>query len=176
MKDPVDILTRARELVQSEKERRLAEAQRRLPHLCTHNHRQPLDTRTTVEGEPNPTFNRISPNGTPTIGLCMLGAATPEEWAGTICEDPIDAQRCPYFNTTQSEDLVLATFRQDLANPEWVAANMPELGALLWVLDDKALPNLSWLRRFLLLFRGFKVEPLKPAVDPEKLLSSYNPP
>ncbi len=176
MKDQSDILIRVRELVHAERERRLAEAQLRLPHLCTHNHRQPLDTRPTVEGEVNPTFNRISPNGTPTIGLCMLGADSPEEWLGTICEEPIDAQRCPYFNTTQSEEVVLAAFQHDLTTPEWVSANMPELAALLWVLEGSELPRLPWFRRFLLRFRSFKVEPLKPALDPEKLLSNYTPP
>lgn len=175
MKDQNDILTRARELVHAERERRLAEAQLRLPHLCTHNHRQPLDTRPTVEGEPNPTFNRISPNGVATIGLCMLGANNPEEWLGTICEDPIDAQRCPFFNTTQSEESVLENFQQDLTNPEWVATHMPELATLLWVLENSTIPTLPWFRRFLLRFRSFKIEPLKPAVDPEKLLSGYNP-
>lgn len=176
MKDQTDILIRARELVHAERERRIAEAQLRLPHLCTHNHRQPLDTRPTVEGEPNPSFNRISPNGTPTIGLCMLGADSPEEWLGAICEEPIDAQRCPYFDTTQSEETVLALFHQDLTNPEWVATRMPELATLFWVLESSQLPSLPWFRRLLLRFRRFKVEPLKPAIDPEKLLSSYTPP
>jgi hypothetical protein len=175
LKDQIDILIRARELVHAERERRLADAQLRRPHLCVHNHRQPLDTRPTVEGEINPAYNRISPDGTPTIGLCMLGANSPEEWLGTICEEPIDAQRCPYFSTTQSEEAVLAAFRQDLTTPDWVTANMPELAALLWVLDSDETPKLPWVRRFLLRFRSFKIEPLKPAVDPEKLLSGFNP-
>jgi hypothetical protein len=105
----------------------------------------------------------------------MLGANSPEEWLGTICEEPIDAQRCPYFSTTQSEEAVLAAFRQDLTTPDWVTANMPELAALLWVLDSDETPKLPWVRRFLLRFRSFKIEPLKPAVDPEKLLSGFNP-
>ena len=173
MKDPTEILTRARELVHAEREQRLSEAQRRLPHHCVHNHRQPLDVRRTVEGEPNPTFNRVSAEGTQTIGLCMLGSNDPEEWQGTICEDPIDAQRCPFYTTMVNELEVLETLRQDLANPEWLGQNMPELSALLWVLDSQSLPSLSWFRRFLLKFRSFKIEPLRPAPDPAKLLSDY---
>ncbi len=103
----------------------------------------------------------------------MLGSNDPEEWQGTICEDPIDAQRCPFYTTMVNELEVLETLRQDLANPEWLGQNMPELSALLWVLDSQSLPSLSWFRRFLLKFRSFKIEPLRPAPDPAKLLSDY---
>lgn len=175
MKDQAEILVRARELVNAEMEHRLAEAQQRLPHHCIHNHRQPVDVRPTVEGEPNPAYNRILSDGSKTIGLCMLGAENAEEWPGTICEDPVDALRCPYFSTTQSEAATLSTFKQDLTDPTWVSQNMPELATLLWVLEAQSLPQLPWFRRFLLLFRRFKIEPLKPAVDLAKLLSDYNP-
>jgi hypothetical protein len=175
LKDPTEILVRARELVQAEQERRLNEAQARLPRYCTHNHRQMLDSRSTIVGERNPTYNRISCEGVPTIGLCLLGADSPEEWQGTICEDPVDAQRCPYFNTINSKENVLTSLREDLTTPEWVAVHMPELSALLWVLEDTAIPKLSWFRRLLLHFHKFKVEPLRPAVDLEKLLSEYSP-
>jgi hypothetical protein len=170
VKDQSAILVRARELVNSELERRLANAQLRLPHQCIYNHRQPLDVNKTVEGEANPTYNRVSPEGVKTIGLCMFGQDDLEEWPGTICEDPIDAQRCPLYVTTLTQEKVLESFREDLTNPEWVAANMPELAALLWVLEDSSLPQLPWFRRFLLNFRRFRVEPLRPAVDPANLL------
>lgn len=176
MKDQTEILTRIRELVHAERERRLSEAQRRLPHHCVHNHRQPLDVRRTVEGEPNAAFNRVSSEGSQTIGLCMLGAENPEEWRGTICEDPIDAQRCPYYITLLNEADVLETLRQDLSNPEWLGQNMPEAATLLWVLDSQSLPTLPWFRRFLLRFRSFKIEALRPFPDPAKLLSDYTPP
>jgi hypothetical protein len=175
LKDSTEILTRARELVYAEMERRLAEAQLRLPHRCVHNHRQSLDLRRTVEGEPNPTFNRVLNDGSQTIGLCMLGSSNPDDWQGTICEDPIDAQRCPYFVPVLSKDQVLETFRQDLSDPEWVGQHMPELATLFWVLDTNSLPQLPWFRRLLLRFRSFQVEPLRPATDPAQLLSDLNP-
>lgn len=170
MKDYAEILIRARELAAEERERRYEQAQLRLPHRCTHNHRQVLDTRRAVEGEANPTYNRVTADGAQTIGLCMLGAEDAETWPGTICEDPIDAQRCPYYNPAQSLDEVLDELHRDLSNPEWLAANMPELSALVWVLEESTLPKLPWFRQFLLRFRRFKIEPLQPTVDPAKLL------
>lgn len=170
MRDYAEILTRARELADAERERRFVQAQLRLPHRCVHNHRQALDTRRTVEGDSNPTYNRIQVGGSQTIGLCMLGAENVEEWPGNICEDPIDAQRCPYFVAAQSIDEVMAEYQREIADPEWVSNNMPELSALLWVIEDASTPRLTWFRRLLLKVRRFKLEPLKPAIDPSKLL------
>lgn len=170
MKEYGEIQIRARELVAAELERRRQEAQLRLPHRCTHNHRQLLDVRPTVDGEPNPTYNRVLSDGTQTIGLCMLGSENGEEWSGTICEDPVDAQRCPYYTPAKSLKELMAEAQQELTDPEWLTANMPELASLLWVLEDSALPRLPWVRRLMLNFRRFKVEPLKPSVDLIKLL------
>lgn len=183
MKSSEEILALAREQVYQELEERLMEASQRLPHRCRFNHRQPLDVRRTTEGERNPSFNTIAYAHGQTIGLCMLGAkkvdgqwVVPEsdqeeaKWEGTICEDPIDAQRCPYFDPEQDKAAVLARFSEDLHNPDWVVENMPELATLLWVLDEQAPPKLTWLQRLLVFLRIVRVEPLQPKVDPAQLL------
>jgi len=182
MKGKAEILARAQELVSAEVDRRLVV--RRLPILCVHNHRQPLDTRPTVNGEANEGFNTVGNEQGPTIGLCMLGAKRDAEghwfvpgsdqeeakWAGTICEDPIDAQRCPFFDTGRSREQVIEGLTHDLSNIEWVNEHMPELAALLWVVDATAVPRIPWLQRVLLPFRHPQLEPLRPTVDPAQLL------
>lgn len=172
MKGEDEILARAQELVSAEVDRRFLV--RRLPVLCMHNHRQPLDTRPTVNGEENDNFNTVSRDG-PTIGLCMLGAQKDKDghwvvsdadqedgkWNGTVCEDPIDAQRCPYFDTGRSREQVIEDLKKDISNIEWVNEHMPELAALLWALDTTALPRIPWLQRVLLPFRKVTLEPLQ---------------
>jgi len=55
MKTKASIESRVRFLLCEELSRRVREAETRLPHLCIHNHRQPLDTRKSVEDLPNET-------------------------------------------------------------------------------------------------------------------------
>lgn len=170
MKTQAEVVARAKSLVSTELDRRLALARQRLPHRCIHNHRQAIDSRKTVEGEANPTYNTIAADGSPTIGLCMLGANNPEDWRGTICEDPIDAQRCPDFTPGQNLEQILTSFRSELADPEWVNVHMPSLAALMWVLDEQAPPRLGFFRRFLLSFTRIQLEPVQPKVDLTLLL------
>jgi len=114
-----------------------------LPHLCVHNRRQPLDHRRSIYGEPNEGYNRITAGVedgvalpvVQTLGLCMLGAEHPETWPGTICEEPLDAQRCPYFVFKQSRADVYRGFLTNLQDPVWVEAHLPAAHALLWVMS-----------------------------------------
>jgi len=144
MKTAQEIEDRLREVLVEELGRRLTRDV--LPHLCSHNLRHPLDHRKTVYDEPNPSYNRIAAghaegNGSlpvlQTIGLCMLGSENPEEWPGNVCEEPIDAQRWPYFNFKMSRLEVYERFVMDLENPEWVEASLPEVCQLLWVLGSR---------------------------------------
>lgn len=141
MRSPAEIEDRVRDIVVAELHRRLARDV--LPHLCVHNLRQPLDHRRTILGEPNDSYNRVSAGldekgqSLPviqSIGLCMLGSDDPETWTGTICEEAIDAQRCPYFKFRQARADVYNEFVTDLRNPEWVALNLPAAHQLLWVM------------------------------------------
>jgi hypothetical protein len=166
---------RIRFLLCEELSRRVREAETRLPHLCTHNHRQSLDTRKMVEDMPNDTYNRTSDrHGLPlaqTIGLCMLGAENVEEWPGNICEDPIDAQRCPYFNPTQSKAAIFERFKNDVADLEWVRVNMSELYGLFWVLDTTDMsPGLPWWKRLWFRMLRIHVAPVLSTDNVEKLL------
>lgn len=170
MKPQSKIVGRARSLVETELFRRLQEAGQRLPRKCVHNHRHSLDSRPTVDGDPNPTYNRVNAEGGHTIGLCMLGADNPEEWSGTVCEDPIDAQRCPYFTPLQDKATVLREFASQLADSVWVSENMPLLWELLWILDMVRPPQLSWWARLKVVFTRIRVEPAKIVVDPVLLL------
>lgn len=166
MKTSSEVMRRARSQVEAELERRLSLARRRLPVMCTHNHRQPLDIRKTLEGESNASYNTITGQ---TLGLCLLGAES-HDWQGTICEDPSDAQTCQFFTPSVNKEQVLRQFRDDLAQHSWVAANMPALWELLWVLDlaDPPKPSL-WFRLWCYLTR-VTPEPLMPKVSPESLL------
>lgn len=174
MKTEVEVRSRLQALVAEELNRRLADIALRLPVLCVHNHRQPLDQRKQVGGESNPSYNRVvSHTSLPvlqTIGLCMLGSEDPESWPGTICEEPLDARRCPDFTPARTKADVLAEFQGQLADPEWVRANLPEVASLLWVLDQLTLGGLSWWVRLLVWLRVVRREPLAPRLDPAKLL------
>lgn len=170
MKSSNEIRNRAKKIVEGELDRRLRFACKRLPVLCVHNHRQPLDFRKTVEGDPNLSYNTHSG---PTLGLCMLGASD-GEWPGNICEDPSDAQTCPSFLATSTKAQILSQFREDLSNPSWIEAHMPSLHELLWVLDNVTPLNPGLLFRILFYFRVVSPEPLSPKLLPELLLDEVS--
>jgi hypothetical protein len=164
MKNQTEVQMRLQGLIVEELDRRVTEAQKRLPHLCMHNHQQGLDSKRTVDGEPNPGFNRTNRINLPvvnTIGLCMLGVEDPFDWNGTICDDPIDAQLCPQFTPQQTKKLLFDEFREQLKDFSWVKANFPEMHALLWVLDDiPANYHLPWWKRLAFWFLRVRIEPM----------------
>lgn len=174
MKAQSDIEDRIRFLLCEELSRRVREAETRLPHLCTYNHRQPLDTRRTVEDVPNDTYNRVTDHhGLPviqSIGLCMLNADDPEQWQGTICEDPIDAQKCPWFNPAATKAGIFYVFRSEVENLDWVRQHIPELYGLLWVLDETGNSRLPFWKRWWFKLKRIHVEPVLTNADVVKLL------
>lgn len=175
MKNAQDVRSRIFFLLGEELERRVQEATERLPHRCTHNHRQALDSRKQLEGAPNEGFNLVNRDRVhlpmvQTMGLCMLGAETPEQWQGNICDEPIDAKRCPYFTPTQDREALLREFQEDLQDGNWIQANLPEVHGLLWVADMMEIPTLPWWKRLWFFFRPMKIEPVYPAFDPIPLL------
>lgn len=138
MKSETEISERVRDLLVAELRRRVQESTRKLPVRCKHNHRHPLDARRTVDGEPNSTYNQIT-DSKRTIGLCMYGAEDPTEWPGNICEDEIDAMRCPYFDPVKTEEEIVDEFQQSIKDPEWLQENLPGIYELRWVLDGQVL-------------------------------------
>ncbi len=176
MKHADEIEARIRLLLAEALERKVAEASKRLPCRCTYNYQHNLDTRRQVEGDPNPNFNRITANeGEPvaqTIGLCMYGAQNPEDWKGDICEDPIDAQRCPYFQPALYKEAIWRDFQTMLQDHDRLRAELPEVYGLLWALDGYTSSlKLPWWKRLWFWFLRVRVEPLSTNnVDPLKLL------
>lgn len=173
MKSKAEVQNRLRGLLLAEFNRRVGIAHRRLPNRCINNHRQQLDPRKQVEDEVNPSYNRVDRRRLPVvneIGLCMMGAENPTEWKGDICEDPIDADRCPWFTPAQSKEALLQEFEQDVADIEWVEEYLPAVYSLLWVLDEAgANYHLPWWKRVAFWFLRIQVEPVRTQ-DVMKLL------
>lgn len=159
MRAAAELEERVRTLVGEELQRRLAREV--LPHLCVHNHRQPLDHRRQLYGEINGAYNRISAGiedgvALPvlqTIGLCMIGAENPESWGGAICEEPIDAQRCPYFVYRRARAEVYAELVTELRDPDWVQAHLPAVHWLLWAVGAPGLEVQTGVSRVKRLWR-----------------------
>lgn len=176
MKSEAAIKARLRALLVKELDRRVEEASKRLPRRCTHNHRQPLDARKTVDGEPNPNYNRITNgHGLPvlqTIGLCMLNADDPDnpEWNLTICEEPIDAQRCPFFEAKQDKATLLTEFWEQLETPGWVEEHMPGVAVLAWALDQATTPKLPWWKLMWFFLLRIRIEPVREVKNLDALL------
>jgi hypothetical protein len=173
MKTESEVEGFVRNLICNELDRRVAEASERLPHLCINNYRHPLDQRKQIEGEENDNYNRITDKvGLPviqTIGLCLLESEDPTEWGGTICEEPIDAKKCPYFTPAKDKDTLLSELELELQNLDWVRDNLPGVFSLLWVLENFKL-EIPWWKRFLFKFLRIKIEPVLPKIDAQKLL------
>lgn len=177
MKSSNEIETRIRQKLGEELDRRLKLAGSRLPSHCVHNRRHSLDSRKHVDGEPNSAYNTIDTHRGQTIGLCMLGSEDPESWDGTICEDPVDAQRCPYFVSLQTKEGVIKEFYEQIADVTWLEQSLPEVASLAWVLESSV--KISWWTKVKAAFLKVKIEPqtradltkLLPAGDHETLSS-----
>ncbi len=145
-----DIQDRIRKLLDEEFQRRVEASQERLPVCCIYNYRHPIDTRKMLMGEENTEYNRITRGdnraGLPvmqSVGLCMYGSEDPAKWPGTICEDPVDAMRCPpqAFTPKVTPEVVQKEFEAQIKDADWVKKNLPEVSALLWVLGTEKLPE-----------------------------------
>jgi hypothetical protein len=146
MRNNGEVQKRIRELLDEEFQRRVRISEERLPACCVYNYRHPLDSRKRVNGEENPQFNRIARGESlpvvQTIGLCMYGSDNPETWSGTICEDPIDAKRCPpqAFTPRTNREAIKKEFEGQIKDLGWVEINLPHVHALLWALGEEKPP------------------------------------
>lgn len=168
MRTENEVQDRIRLLLVRELDRRVTDACARLPHHCKHNHRQPLDVRKKLAGEPNPDYNRLGRRDLPVIGLCMLGSDKSDQWNGTICEDPIDAQRCPYYDPKSTKEKVQKDFNTQIKDLDWVADHMPEAYGLLWALGSESVPQLPWWKRLWFRFVQVRPDPLVALPSEEK--------
>lgn len=170
MRSEKEIQARIEEAFFEEVTRRVDEVGERVPHKCVHNYRHPLDARKVTEEGFNPLYNRVSSEKSlpvlQTVGLCLLGSENPSEWSGTICDEPIDAKRCPLFTPSKSKEDVLAEVKTQVADEVWLKANMPEVYALMWALEEITVPKLSWWDRFLIWLRRPLLEPQDKLLPP----------
>jgi len=157
MRTENEVQDRIRFLLSKELDHQIATLCSRVPQNCQYNHRQPLDIRKEIEGEPNTSYNRIAESDAVAIGLCMLGASDPLQWNGTICEDPIDAQRCQQFELVSTKEILIANFNNQIKDFDWVIQFLPEVYGLLWALGSEAMPKLPWWKRFW--FRLMRIRP-----------------
>jgi len=167
MLSKTEVEARVKGLLVSELNRRVAQAGRRLPTNCKHNHRQPLDTRRLVAGgNPNPNYNKTSGKKLPVIGLCMYGSDS-EEWPGNICEDREDALGCSTFNNIHTSNSVYQNFLEDLSSKKLSG----ELLTLFWLLEEDPTPkHLPWWKRlWARYFLKVDYEPIN-SPSPEKIL------
>jgi hypothetical protein len=167
-----EIHDRIRFLITRELDRRVEEATQRLPHLCRHNKQHSIDARKQVDGERNYQYNRIDTKNPQLMGLCMYGAENPEEWPGDICEDEIDAKRCPWFEPLRSKKALIEHFQIQLQTGMWMEDNMPEVAQLLWVLGDgdRAYRGIPWWKHLWYRFLRIRVEPVIKVESPLALL------
>lgn len=72
------------------------------------------------------------------IGICFL----PEPISEDLVCGPLRAHSCPYFDTQTTKEEIKADFKDFLATATLaqIAAEYPDMAALLWVLQDEA-PN-----------------------------------
>ena len=157
MRTENEVADRIRFLLGEELSKRVAVASKRLPRHCKHNYLHSLDVRKRTEGDFNEAYNRIELAGKQTIGLCMLGQEDPSKWDGTICEDPIDAQRCPVYDPIVTKDTLEEEFLSQIKDLEWVQGNLPEVYGLLWALGSGKTPDLPWWKR--VWFRMISIRP-----------------
>ena len=174
MRDQGAIRARIKTLLVEELQDRVREAQRRLPHLCVHNHAQIMDSTRELDGESNPGYNRLDRRHLPvasSVGLCMLGAEDIDQWPGNICDEPLDAQRCPYFEAKLGKAELLSVFRTQVQSVDWLTENMPEVASLVWVLGDTpANHHLPWWARWWFWSLRLRKEPLQPHLLVEGVL------
>jgi hypothetical protein len=126
----------AEDLLRRDLSDRLAQSSRVLPCNCKYNHKHPLDTRKKVLGCGNSKYNTMD-DLTRTIGLCMYGAEDPETWPGTICEDDVDAQRCPTFSPLKPSQEVTQEFKSLVQDLDWLEVNIPKVWALYWTIEQR---------------------------------------
>ena len=149
-------------------------------HHCRFHIENPLDGRPTVNGLSNENYNRVTRGPHlpvfNTIGLCGHPYENKElgdNWAGNLCDDDVTAERCPLFSPFLTKQELWNNMARDVKDVEWVRENLPELHALLWVLDLAQVPIAPWwvraLARLRLLFA--KVAPPELPLDIEKLLA-----
>jgi hypothetical protein len=82
------------------------------------------------------------------IGLCMLGADSPEEWAGNVCDDEETAKKCPFFELKHDRDRLRTQFFERLERRDVLVDQYKDIAALKWVLEQRQFVDFTWWSRF----------------------------
>jgi len=109
---------------------------------------------------------RNSHHGKP-VGLCMFSAEDPEDWQGVICDEELGgvalARECNLFRPHKTKLEIKAEFHDLMTNADigTVAAQYPDIAAMMWVLDERVYEPTLW-QRFLLWWKPAHVIPMPP--------------
>jgi len=80
------------------------------------------------------------------VGVCLLGSEDPKSWDGGVCDDSGDrAGSCPSFSCRNSKEKLKQDFNDFLRDSDiaHVAAEYPDIAALLWVLAPESVSELE---------------------------------
>lgn len=83
-------------------------------------------------------------NGDDIFYVCMLDAEKPKEWGGMICDSGVPP-RCPFFESFKTKEDIEADIERLLESNDIgkIASEYPDIMALLWVLGDDSLEDLT---------------------------------
>jgi hypothetical protein len=109
-----------------------------LPQNCVHNHKHTPEIVEQDETDLSPTVKEGDD-----IRLCMLGSDNPEEWPGNICQDPLTAKRCPFFENKHNHQDALREYKERIADPKVLAHEYKDIAALKWTLESDPPVELS---------------------------------
>lgn len=111
-----------------------------------------LKRRLETELRPHPdncTFNhevrhpKVIAEGGPPLGVCLCQAMTSADRVCDVAWGGVErAQKCRFFKSAATKDFIKENFREFLSTAQLheIAAEYPDLAALMWVLEDDA-PN-----------------------------------
>jgi len=77
-----------------------------------------------------------------------------------LCQDPIDAKQCGTFSPKQTKADIWEELTVQLRDLTWLEANIPELFALLWILEAVHPPTVPFWKRALFWVRRIQLEPV----------------
>lgn len=120
----------------------------------------------------NETHRSLNGSGKP-VGLCMYSAGEAKEWQGVICDEDFGgnalARNCNLFKPYKTKLEIKSEFHDLMTNADIgdVAAQYPDIAALMWMLDERPYQPTLW-QRFLLWWKPAHVIPMPDEGDYEE--------
>lgn len=100
------------------------------------------------------------------VGLCMYSAEAPDDWQGVICDEDFggiqQARECGLFQPHKTKLEIRTEFHNLMTTADIgeVAAQYPDIAAMMWVLDERPYEPTLW-QRFLLWWKPEHVLPVE---------------